>query len=117
MAQQDWTRVYLAHRATYAAFLTATDAEARVCWHRWRGDYTDKQWALTETDAAYTRTQSEFNMIDLEGLGPVEEARALVDCIRAMHTEDTEPDGVWERYTRLRTAFVEAAREHLADHP
>ncbi|MFF0506148.1 hypothetical protein ACIQU8_09930 [Streptomyces griseus] len=112
---QDRTRVYLAQRQTYAAFLTATDAEARVAWHRWRGDYPDREQALARTDAAYTRTQAEFNVIDLDGLAPVEEARALVECIRSMHTVDDEPEGVWARYTALRTAFVEAARQRLAD--
>ncbi|CAM5446227.1 hypothetical protein SBADM41S_02141 [Streptomyces badius] len=43
---QDRARVPLAHRLTYAAFLTATDAEARVAWHRWRGDYPDREQAL-----------------------------------------------------------------------
>ncbi|RII21035.1 hypothetical protein DSC45_01345 [Streptomyces sp. YIM 130001] len=113
---QDWTPIYLAHRQTYAAFLTATDAEARVSWHRWRGDYPSKETALAETDAAYTRTQGEFNMIDLEGLGPVAEARALVDCIRGMHGADVEPAGIWAEFSRLREVFVVAARDHLGAH-
>lgn len=113
---QDWTPIYLAHRETYAAFLTAADAEARVDWHRWRGEFTDRREALARTDAAYTRTQAAFNMIDLEGVGPVEEAAALVACVRSMHIEESEPDGIWESFTAFRAAFVQAARRHLADH-
>ncbi|MFH9135594.1 hypothetical protein [Streptomyces sp. NPDC017524] len=113
---QDRTRIYLAHRQTYAAFLTATDAEARVAWHRWHGEYPDKANALAHTDTAYTNTQAQFNMIDLDGTPPVEEARALVECIRGMHIADDEPVGVWAQYTALRTAFIESARHRLADH-
>ncbi|GGS54764.1 hypothetical protein [Streptomyces badius] len=112
---QDRARVPLAHRLTYAAFLTATDAEARVAWHRWRGDYPDREQALPRADAACTRTQAEFHVIDPDALAPAEEARALVECIRSMHTADDEPQGVWARCTALRTAFVDAARQCLAD--
>ncbi|MEU9099208.1 hypothetical protein [Streptomyces sp. NPDC048361] len=113
---QDWTAVYLAHRETYAAFLTATDLEARVSWHRWRGEYEDEQQALAATDAAFSTTQAAFNMIDLEAVGAAAEAAALVAAIRAMHEADAEPPGVWEEFTRLRTEFIAAAREHLKAH-
>ncbi|MEV0370001.1 hypothetical protein AB0I10_09275 [Streptomyces sp. NPDC050636] len=113
---QDWTPIYLAHRETYAAFLTATDAEARVDWHRWRGDYAGSREALTATDKAYTATQAAFNMIDLEGVGPVAEAETLLACIRFMHEQEAEPDGIWETFKAYRAAFVEAARKHLGSH-
>ncbi|MFI6688619.1 hypothetical protein [Streptomyces sp. NPDC050485] len=113
---QDWTSIYLAHRETYAAFLTATDAEARVAWRRWRGEYEDKQQALAAVDAAFTKTQAAFNMIDLESVGAAPEAAALVERIRAMHETDDEPAGVWEGFMRLRKEFVQAAREHLKAH-
>ncbi|MFI6052747.1 hypothetical protein ACIBCO_22025 [Streptomyces violascens] len=96
--------------------MTATDAEARVSWRRWRGEYADKQQALSATDAAFSETQATFNMIDLETVGPASEAAALVAAIRAMHEADNEPAGVWEEFTRLRQEFIAAAREHLKAH-
>ncbi|MFD7013815.1 MULTISPECIES: hypothetical protein [unclassified Streptomyces] len=113
---QDWTSIYLAHRETYAAFLTATDAEARVAWRRWRGEYEDERQALAAVDAAFTKTQAAFNMIDLEAVGAAPEAAALVERIRAMHEAAEEPVGVWEAFMKLREEFVRAAREHLKAH-
>ncbi|AIA05365.1 hypothetical protein SAZ_26160 [Streptomyces noursei ZPM] len=116
MAAHDRTQIYLAHRETYARFLTATDAEARCDWHRWRGDYAEKREAVAAIDAAYTTTQSAFNLIDLEGIGPSKEAEQLVACIRFMHEQDEEPEGIWETFKGYRAQFVEAAREHLGGH-
>ncbi|MFD9792372.1 hypothetical protein ACFWXK_15645 [Streptomyces sp. NPDC059070] len=110
---QDWAAVYLAHREMYAAFLTATDAEARVAWRRWRDEYEDKREALAAVDAAFTATQASFNMIDLEDVGAALEASALVEWIRAMHEADAEAADVWEEFMRRRRAFVEAARKDL----
>lgn len=95
---------------------TATDAEARCDWHRWRGDYAEKREAVAAIDAAYTTTQSAFNLIDLEGIGPSKEAEQLVACIRFMHEQDEEPEGIWETFKGYRAQFVEAAREHLGGH-
>ncbi|WP_190092264.1 hypothetical protein [Streptomyces melanogenes] len=110
---QDWTAVYLAHRETYAAFLTAVDAEARVAWRRGRGEYEDEQQALAAVDAAFTKTQASFNMIDLDAVGAAPAASALVEWIRAMHEASNETADAWEEFMQRRRAFVEAAREDL----
>ncbi|MCZ0993822.1 hypothetical protein ACH4YO_39095 [Streptomyces noursei] len=115
MAAHDRTQIYLAHRETYARFLAAADAEARCDWRRWRGDYT-KDEALKATDRAYTETQSAYNLIDLEGIGPAAEAERLTACVRFMHEQDEEPEGIWETFKGYRAAFVEAARIHLGAH-
>ncbi|MEU3709298.1 hypothetical protein [Streptomyces catenulae] len=106
--------MYLARRDAYAAFLTASDAEGAVIWRRLDGRYDSLDAALTATRESYAATQAAFNVLDVEGVGPVEQARELMDRLRALHRVDAAPDGAWETYTAARGAFVTAARAFLA---
>jgi len=108
--------IYLAHRDDYADFLTATDEEASVVWHRRRGDYTDKADILARTEAAYGRTQAALNVLDIEGGGPLAEAKALVGCIRAFYETEEVADSAWDAYKAARARYVSAARDCLAAH-
>ncbi|MET9219300.1 hypothetical protein ACIOC1_19635 [Streptomyces sp. NPDC088197] len=108
--------IYLAHRDDYADFLTATDEEASVVWHRRQGDHTDRADLLERTEAAYGRTQAALNVLDIEGGGPLTEAKALVGRIRSFYDMDEIPDSAWEEYKAARSRYVTAARESLAAH-
>ncbi|WP_399086992.1 hypothetical protein ACGH2B_09530 [Streptomyces sp. BBFR2] len=105
--------MYLARRDAYAAFLTASDAEGAVIWRRTEGRYDSPEDALAATRESYAATQAAFNVLDVEGVGPVEQARDLRDQLRDLHRLDTVPDGAWEAYTTARAAFVHAARGFL----
>ncbi|WP_405743884.1 hypothetical protein OG422_19350 [Streptomyces sp. NBC_01525] len=105
--------MYLARRDAYAAFLTASDAEGAVVWRRLEGRYDSPEATLAATRESYAATQAAFNVLDVEGVGPVEQARELRDQLRALHRVDVVPDGAWETYTAARAAFVTAARGFL----
>lgn len=108
--------IYLAHRDDYAGFLTATDEEASVVWHRRRGDFTGKTDLVARTESAFSRTQAALNVLDVEGGSPLPEAKALVGRIRAFYEMDEIPESAWEAYKLARARFVEAARYSLAAH-
>ncbi|MFE1770601.1 hypothetical protein [Streptomyces sp. NPDC059008] len=110
--------LYLARRDTYAALLNAVDDELRIAWHRCDGRYTtpdgqpDEAAAVGDVDRAYVNSRAKFNVIDLEGVGPVKEARALVERAAALHKGGgTEPN--WADFKRAREAFVTAASRYL----
>ncbi|MFF5567258.1 hypothetical protein ACFY7Z_21920 [Streptomyces sp. NPDC012623] len=110
--------LYLARRDAFADFLSAVDAESQVAWHRADGRFRasdgapDDLAAVAAVDAAYLRTRSAFNVIDLEGVGPVKEARVLVEQVSGLHKEGGgNPD--WYEYKRAREAFLTAATGHL----
>ncbi|MFI7101120.1 hypothetical protein ACIBK8_17320 [Streptomyces sp. NPDC050161] len=105
--------MYLARRDAYAAFLTASDAEGAVIWRRLEGRYDDKETALAATRDSYAATQAAFNVLDVEGVGPVEQAKALMEHLRAFHRLNEVPDTAWNAYTAARADFVTAARAFL----
>ncbi|GAA3165560.1 MULTISPECIES: hypothetical protein [Streptomyces] len=106
--------MYLARRDAYAAFLTASDAEGAVIWRRVEGRYDSLDAALAATRESYAATQAAFNVLDVEGVGPVDQARELMDRLRELHRLNVVPDDAWETYTAARAAFVTAARGFLA---
>jgi hypothetical protein len=112
--------LYLARRDAFADFLTAVDAESQVAWHRSDGRFTnaegepDDMAAVAAVDAAYLATRAAFNVVDLEGVGPVAEARALVERVAALHEGDGKrPD--WYAYKKAREEFVTAATGYLKE--
>ncbi|MFF2810549.1 hypothetical protein ACFVT2_25925 [Streptomyces sp. NPDC058000] len=110
--------LYLARRDTYAAFLNAVDDELRVAWHRCDGRYKtsdgrpDEAAAVEDVDRAYLKSRAAFNVIDLEAVGPVKEARVLVERAAALHKGGgTEPN--WVDFKKAREAFVAATGRYL----
>ncbi|MFD7894325.1 hypothetical protein ACFV0C_09665 [Streptomyces sp. NPDC059568] len=104
--------LYLARRDAYAAFLTAADAESNVAWHRVDGRFADDGQVVAAIDAAYAATRGAFNLIDVEGVGPVKEARTLLEQLAALNKDGNErPD--WKNYKAARELFVEAASAYL----
>lgn len=109
--------LYLARRDAFAAFLSAVDAESQVAWHRSDGRFTtadgerDEVAAVAAVDAAYLTSRATFNVIDLMGVGPVKEARALVERAAALHKGGGKPN--WHGYKKAREEFLAAATSHL----
>jgi hypothetical protein len=104
--------LYIARRDAYAAFLTAADAESNVAWYRKEGRYGDGAEAVAEVDRAYAATRAAFNVIDVAGVGPVKEARAVLESLATMHRDGgTNPD--WKDFKTARENFVAAAGSHL----
>ncbi|MEV7088393.1 hypothetical protein AB0O07_21310 [Streptomyces sp. NPDC093085] len=104
--------LYLARRDAYAAFLTAADAESRVAWYRVEGRYADEAEALAAVDTAYVATRAAFNVIDVEGVGPVKEARAVLERLAALNRSgNRNPE--WKDFKASRESFVEAASAFL----
>lgn len=109
--------LYLARRNSYADFLTAADAESSVIWYRSDGRYKntdgtpDTAAAVAAVDEAYTATRVAYNVIDVEGIGPVKEGRAVVEALAAMHKTPEDPS--WYDFKKAREAFTAAATAHL----
>lgn len=104
--------LYLACRDAYAAFLTAADAESNVAWFRVDGRYADTAEAVAAVDRVYAATRAAFNVIEVEGIGPVEEGRALLEQLAALHKGGgAQPD--WKSVKTARETFVTAAAGHL----
>ncbi|MEV4999068.1 hypothetical protein ACFVTT_10640 [Streptomyces niveus] len=104
--------LYVARRDAYAAFLTAADAESNVAWHRLDGRFPDGGAAVAAVDAAYAATRAAFNVIAVEGVGPVGEARETLERLATMHKDGgLAPD--WKAFKAAREAFVVAAAEFL----
>lgn len=104
--------LYLARRDAYAAFLAAADAEANVAWFRNDGRYAGEAAAVAAVDAAYAATRAAYCVIEVEGVRPAAEARALVEQLAALHKDGgASPD--WKSVKEARTAFADAARTTL----
>ncbi|MFC8075371.1 hypothetical protein ACFUN8_07495 [Streptomyces sp. NPDC057307] len=104
--------LYVARRDAYAAFLTAADAESHVAWHRLDGRFVDGAAAVAAVDAAYAATRAAFNVIAVEGVGPVEEARGALELLAAMHKDGgLAPD--WKAFKVAREGFLVAAADFL----
>jgi hypothetical protein len=106
--------LYLARRDAYAAFLSAADAESNVAWFRQDGRYEDRAAEIAAVDRAYGATRAAFNVIDVEGVGPLAEAREVLVQLAALHKDDGT-QGDWKGFKAAREAFVDAARTALAD--
>ncbi|MEW1719472.1 hypothetical protein [Streptomyces sp. NPDC093109] len=110
--------LYLARRDAFAAFLSAVDAESQVAWHRSDGRFAapdgapDEVAAVAAVDAAYLVTRAAFNMIELEGVGPVAEARVLVERVSALHKGGGAEPG-WYGVKKAREGFLSAATRYL----
>ncbi|MGA4839924.1 hypothetical protein [Streptomyces sp. G45] len=104
--------LYLARRDAYAEFLNAVDAERTVIWYREAGRYEDGRAAVAAVDRAYDVTRAKFNVIDLEGVGPVKEGRALVERLREMERGDPSRPN-WADFKKAREEFVSAASRYL----
>ncbi|MFD9793396.1 hypothetical protein ACFWXK_20885 [Streptomyces sp. NPDC059070] len=104
--------LYLARRDAYAAFLTAADTESNVVHFRHDGRFKDKVEAIAAVDVAYAATRAAFNMIDVEGTGPIKEARTVLERLRAMHSDDDQAPN-WHDYKKAREDFVLAVNHHL----
>ncbi|WTK83425.1 hypothetical protein OG292_13400 [Streptomyces sp. NBC_01511] len=106
--------LYLARRDAYAAFLTAADAESNVAWHRLDGRFADVGSAVAAVDAAYAATRAAFNVIAVEGVGPVGEGCTVLESPAAMHKDGgLSPD--WNGFKTAREAFVVAASGFLME--
>ncbi|MER6052303.1 hypothetical protein [Streptomyces sp. NPDC001793] len=106
--------LYLSRRDTYAAFLSAADAESSVCWRKADGQYPSPDTAREAQDAAYTVTRDAFNRILVEPFGPHKEAQAVVEQIRLLgRAGEDEQD--WVSFKKAREFFVEAARVCLTE--
>ncbi|MFI1413808.1 hypothetical protein ACH4Y0_28365 [Streptomyces sp. NPDC020707] len=104
----DDVSLYLARRDAYAAFLAAADAESHVAWHRVDGRYADESAAVAAVDAAYAATRGAFTVIEVEGIGPVEEGHAVLTQLAAMHKgHGSNPD--WKAFKGAREEFLRAA--------
>lgn len=104
--------LYLARRDAYAEFLSAADAESNVAWYRKDGRYPDETEAVAAVDRAYAATRVAFNVIDVEGVGPVKEARTVLERLAAMHKDGGgNPD--WKDFKAARESFVVAANDYL----
>ncbi|MFH8469605.1 hypothetical protein [Streptomyces sp. NPDC017991] len=104
----DDVTLYLARRDAYAAFLTAADAESNVAWHRVDGRYADERAAVAAVDEAYAAARGAFTVIEVEGLGPVEEGHAVLAQLAAMHKDHgSTPD--WKAFKVARENFLRAA--------
>lgn len=113
MAEESPT-LYLARRDAYAAFLTAADTESNVAWFREDGRYADEGAAVAAVDRAYAATRAAFNVIEVEGVGPVAQARVLLKRLAALHKANSgRPD--WKDVKQAREAFVGAAQEALRE--
>lgn len=107
MLEAPTVTLYLARRDAYADFLSAADAESQVAWFRSEGRYKDEE-AVVAVDAAYAATRDKFNVIDIEGVGPIKEARAVLEQLQAMHKDGgVNPD--WRAFKESREEFVKAA--------
>lgn len=106
--------LYLARRDAYAGFLTAADAESNVAWFREDGRYADEAAAVAAVDRAYAATRAAFTVIEVEGVGPVAQARALLEQLAALHKDGgARPD--WKDVKVAREAFVEASQAALGE--
>ncbi|EFL23580.1 hypothetical protein SSOG_03294 [Streptomyces himastatinicus ATCC 53653] len=104
--------LYLARRDAYAEFLSAADAESNVAWFRKDGRFSDGTEAVAAVDRAYAATRAAFNVIDVEGIGPVKEARTVLEQLAAMHRDGgVNPD--WKDFKAARESFVVAANRYL----
>jgi hypothetical protein len=109
---EDSPHLYLARREAYAALLAAADAEAHVAWFRVDGRYADEATAVAAVDEAYAATRRAFAVVEIEGVGPAPEARALLDGLAGLHRDGgARPD--WKEFKAAREGFVEAARSAL----
>ncbi|GAU67707.1 putative hypothetical protein [Streptomyces sp. NBRC 110611] len=104
--------LYLARRDAYAAFLNAVDEERTVIWHREAGRYETDAAAIAAIDRVYDVTRARFNVIDLEGVGPVKEGRALVERLADMEKGDPKQPA-WADFKKAREDFVSAASRYL----
>jgi hypothetical protein len=105
--------LYLARRDAYASFLSAADAESQVAHRRVDGRFADQTEALAAADRAYEVTGAAFNVIEIEGAGPISEARSLLAGLAALHREDEKPD--LTQFKAAREEFVRRASEGLKD--
>ncbi|WP_446462765.1 hypothetical protein [Streptomyces sp. BRA346] len=110
--------LYLARRDAFAEFLNAVDAECQVAWHRSDGRFKtadgqpDEAAAVSAVDGAYLASRATFNVIDLMGVGPVKEARTLVERTSALH-KDGGTDPNWYDFKKAREEFLTAATGYL----
>ncbi|MFI9720805.1 hypothetical protein ACIHFE_14295 [Streptomyces sp. NPDC052396] len=104
--------LYLARRDAYAEFLSAADAESQVAWFRSEGRYKDEAAAVEAVDAAYAKTRAKFNVIDVEDVGPIKEARSVLERLQAMHKDGGKnPD--WYEFKKAREEFRKAVAAYL----
>ena len=68
--------------------------------------------AVSAVDAAYLASRAAFNVVDLMGVGPVKEARALVDRASALH-KGGGSDPNWYDFKKAREEFLAAATGYL----
>ncbi|WP_405616308.1 hypothetical protein [Streptomyces sp. NBC_01508] len=89
-----------------------------MAWHRGDGRFKtpdgepDEVAAVAAVDSAYLATRAAFNVIDLEGVGPAKEARALVERVSALHWGDGQ-DPRWYDCKKAREEFLAAAAGYL----
>ncbi|MFF4529195.1 hypothetical protein ACFY1P_07970 [Streptomyces sp. NPDC001407] len=111
MLEAPTVTLYLARRDAYADFLSAADTESRVAHFRSEGRYKEEE-AIAAVDAAYAATRDKFNVIDIEGVGPIKEARAVLEQLQAMHKDGgVNPD--WRDFKAAREEFVKSAGDFL----
>lgn len=103
--------LYLARRDAYASFLSAADAESNVTHRRVDGRFADQTEAVAAADRAYEVTRAAFNLIEIEGAGPISEARSVLQGLAAMHREADNPD--LSKFKAAREEFVRRASEDL----
>jgi hypothetical protein len=103
--------LYLARRSAYASFLSAVDSESNVAHHRVDGRFADQTEAVAAADLAHEATRTAFNLIEIEGVGPINEARSVVERVATMHGERENPG--WKDFKVARAEFVRAASGHL----
>jgi hypothetical protein len=108
------TSLYLSRRDAYAAFLSAADDEASVCWRKADGQYSTPDATREAQDAAYIVTRDAFNRLLVEPAGPHKEAQAVVDAIRLLGRSSAEEQD-WHSFKRAREVFVDAARGCLSE--
>ncbi|MFB7633679.1 hypothetical protein ACFC0M_22440 [Streptomyces sp. NPDC056149] len=106
--------LYSSRRDTYAAFLSAADAESSVCWRKADGQYPSPDAAREAHDAAYAVTRDVFNRILIEPVGPHKEAQAVIERIRLLGRAGKDEQD-WVAFKRAREVFVEAARACLTE--
>ncbi|MFI9721559.1 hypothetical protein ACIHFE_18210 [Streptomyces sp. NPDC052396] len=112
MLEAPLVTLYLARRDAYAEFLSAADAESQVAWFRSDGRYKEDAEAIAAVDTAYAATRAKFNVIDVESVGPIKEARAVLEQLQAMHKDGGKsPD--WHDFKQAREEFVKSAGDFL----
>ncbi|PSJ29542.1 hypothetical protein B7P34_06645 [Streptosporangium nondiastaticum] len=107
--------LYVARRDSYAAFLTAIDAEADVAWNKATGHYPDADTLRAVLDEAFAKTREMFNVIDVEDTGPRKEAMALVTEVAKLRKAKDEEGQAWVEYKKAREDYVDAARQYLRE--